>query len=198
MTSTALRLENTRRAIARRIVEHIRNDTSDLGAAPMLNHPSVYTDPARHALERQKLFRETPLVVCLSADLAEPGSFRTFDETGVPIFVVRDVKGQVRAYLNICVHRGARLVRTPQGKAKAFTCWFHGWTYDTAGTLRGAPEKERFGECVRDRHLIEVPAGERCGLVFVQATPGSSMDLDAQWALSPRSSRFSSSGAPSS
>src|SRR6188474_1905142 len=65
MTSTALRLENTRRAIARRIVEHIRNDTSDLGAAPMLNHPSVYTDPARHALERQKLFRETPLVVCL-------------------------------------------------------------------------------------------------------------------------------------
>ena len=77
MTSTALRLENTRRAIARRIVEHIRNDTSDLGAAPMLNHPSVYTDPARHTLERQKLFRETPLVVCLSADLAEPGSFRT-------------------------------------------------------------------------------------------------------------------------
>ena len=115
MTSTALRLENTRRAIARRIVEHIRNDTSDLGAAPMLNHPSVYTDPARHALERQKLFRETPLVVCLSADLAEPGSFRTFDEAGVPIFVVRDVKGQVRAYLNICVHRGARLVRSRAG-----------------------------------------------------------------------------------
>ena len=115
----------------------------------------------------------------MSADLAEPGSFRTFDEAGVPIFVVRDVKGQVRAYLNICVHRGARLVRSPLGKAKAFTCWFHGWTYDTTGALRGAPEKERFGECVRDRHLIEVPAGERCGLVFVQATPGSSMDLDA-------------------
>ncbi len=179
MTSTALRLENTRRAIARRIVEHIRNDTSDLGAAPMLNHPSVYTDPARHALERQKLFRETPLVVCLSGDLAEPGSFRTFDETGVPIFVVRDVKGHVRASLNICVHRGARLVRSAQGQAKAFTCWFHGWTYDTTGALRGAPEKERFGQCVRDRHLVEVPAGERCGLVFVQATPGGQMDLDA-------------------
>jgi phenylpropionate dioxygenase-like ring-hydroxylating dioxygenase large terminal subunit len=179
MSSTALRLDNTRRALARRIVEHIRNDTSDLGAAPMLNDPSVYTDPARHALERQKLFRETPFVVCLSSDLPKPGSFRTSDEAGVPIFVVRDIEGRVRAYLNICVHRGARLVRSTEGQARAFTCWFHGWTYDTTGALRGAPEKERFGACIRDRHLVEVPAGERCGIVFVQATPGSTMDLDA-------------------
>lgn len=165
---------------ARRMASHIRNKTSDLAPTPMRNAVSVYTDPVRHAAERQKLFRETPVVACLSSQLPEPGSYRVFDETGVPVVVVRSSDGQVRAFLNICMHRGARLVREREGKAKLFTCWFHGWSFDNKGDLAAVPEKERFeGGLAQSEHLISVPAAERYGLVFVQATPGSTMDIDA-------------------
>ena len=107
----AERLHQTRLGLGRPIVGHIRNGTSDLADAPMRNDVSVHTDPGRHALERKTLFRETPVVACLSSDIREPGAFRTFDETGVPIVVTRGRDGEVRAFLNVCLHRGARLVR---------------------------------------------------------------------------------------
>ncbi len=180
MDSFEDRLLETRLKLGRRVVEHIRNGTSDLADQPMRNDISVYTDPVRHAAERQKLFRETPLVACLSRELPSPGSYRTFDETGVPIVIVRGADGEVKAFLNICMHRGARLVREADGQARLFTCWFHGWSYGLDGKLAAAPEAERFGDalCNHD-HLVSVPAAERFGLVFVQATPGSTMDIDA-------------------
>jgi carnitine monooxygenase subunit len=181
----AERLHETRLGLGRRIVDHIRNGTSDLADAPMRNDVSVYTDRARHAAERQKLFRETPVVACFSSDIRKPGQFRTFDETGVPIVVVRGRDGQVRAFLNVCLHRGARLVREPAGSANLFTCWFHGWSYANDGALVAAPQADRFsgpdgaGALSACDHLIAVPVAERFGLVFVQATPGSVMDVDA-------------------
>jgi carnitine monooxygenase subunit len=169
-----------RRAYMRRALDHIRNKTSDLADAPMTNPVSVYTDPARHALERQKLFRETPLLVCLSSDLSEPGAFKLFDETGVPILVTRAKDGRVRAFLNVCRHRGAALTHEREGKASRFTCWFHGWTYSNEGKLIGTPEAERFEGGMNGRdHLIEYPCDERYGLVFVIATPGATLDIDA-------------------
>jgi phenylpropionate dioxygenase-like ring-hydroxylating dioxygenase large terminal subunit len=180
MNNQSPSVDETRLSLARRIVEHIRDGSSDLATAPMRNHPSVYTDPVRHAAERRVLFRETPLALCLSSDLPEAGSFRVSDETGVPIVMVRGADGNVRAFLNICLHRGARLVRQQSGKAKRFSCWFHGWTFDNLGRFSGAPEQERFAGCLDDRrHLVELPAGERCGLVFVRPSPGAPLDLDA-------------------
>lgn len=180
MTDLSQRLDETRLNTARRIVRHIRNGTSDLADAPMRNDVSVYTDPVRHAAERQKLFRETPLVACLSRELPEKGSYRTFDETGVPIVVVRGMDGAVRAFLNICPHRGARVVRESSGSAKLFVCWFHGWSFDTQGRSVAVPERERFGNALAAcDHLVAVPAAERYGIVFVQASPGSTMDIDA-------------------
>ena len=165
---------------ARRLAAHVRNNTSDLAPAPMRNDVAVYTDPVRHAAERQKLFREMPVAVCLSSELPKPGSFRVFDETGVPVVVVRGQDDEVRAFLNICTHRGARLVREEAGTAKLFTCWFHGWSFDSKGAVVGVPERERFEGCLEpSKHLIAVPAAERHGIVFVQATPNSVMDIDA-------------------
>jgi phenylpropionate dioxygenase-like ring-hydroxylating dioxygenase large terminal subunit len=183
MSSLEDRLHETRLGLARRLATHIANDTSDLADGPMRNLASAYVDPERHALERQKLFRETPVVACLSADLKEPGSFRTFDETGVPIVIVRGRDGTLRGFLNICTHRGARLVHEAEGKAKLFTCWFHGWSFAAEGQLVAATESERFGDAVKERdHLIPVPVAERHGLVFVKATPNSTMDIDAHLA----------------
>jgi phenylpropionate dioxygenase-like ring-hydroxylating dioxygenase large terminal subunit len=180
MADLAERARETRLKIARRIVDHIRNNTSDLAPEAMRNDASVYTDPDRHARERQKLFRETPVVACLSRDIPEAGSYRTFDETGVPIVVVRGPDRVVRAFLNICPHRGARVVRESTGSAKLFTCWFHGWSFDNIGRGVGVPERERFGEIIKAcDHLTAVPAAERHGIVFVIATPGTTIDIDA-------------------
>lgn len=180
MGSLEARRDEVRLNLARRLAQHVRNSTSDLADGPMRNDISVYTDPARHAAERQRLFRETPVVACLSGDLPGPGSFRLFDETGVPIVIVRGTDGVVRGFLNICTHRGARLVREREGTARLMTCWFHGWSFDAQGKLVGVPERERFCDALEERnHLVSVPVAERFGLVFVKATPNSSMDIDA-------------------
>lgn len=174
------RLRHHRRSIAQRMRDHIRAGTSDLADAPMRISPKVYTDPERFAVERERIFRETPLVACLSGDIENPGDFFTFDDSGAPILVVRSKDGAARAFLNICPHRGARLVRQEKGRAARFTCWFHGWTFTNDGRLLAAPEAERFGdELASCNHLTELPCGERHGFVFVLATPGAPLDLDA-------------------
>jgi phenylpropionate dioxygenase-like ring-hydroxylating dioxygenase large terminal subunit len=180
MAGHAAQMHQIRLSLCRRAVEHARKGSTDTAPGTMYNDVSVYTDPERHALELRKLFHEMPQVVCLSVDLPQPGSFRLFDDLGVPIVVQRGMDGVVRAFLNICPHRGARLVREGEGCAKRHTCRFHGWTFDTQGRAGTVPqEKHFFGPIADHKQLVEVPAAERHGLVFVQATPGSTMDLDA-------------------
>jgi phenylpropionate dioxygenase-like ring-hydroxylating dioxygenase large terminal subunit len=179
MTNHADRLHRTKLATAQRIVAQFNGAPRDWAAEPLINDAAVYVDPARHALERRKLFRETPVVACLSSDLPGPGSFRTFDDTGVPIVIIRGRDGVARGFLNICAHRGARLVRETEGKTGLMTCWFHAWSFNAEGRLAGVPERAGFADCVGDRDLVAVPVAERLGLVFVQATPGSTMDVDA-------------------
>jgi carnitine monooxygenase subunit len=146
----------------------------------MFNRVSAYTDPARYEAEMQKMFRGMPVVACLSTDLPGPGSFRLFEDVGVPMVVMRGMDNEVRAFLNICRHRGARLVRETQGSRKRFSCRFHGWTYDTQGRVGGVAQEAHFCGAIDDfKNLIPCPAAERHGLVFVQATPNSTMDIDA-------------------
>jgi phenylpropionate dioxygenase-like ring-hydroxylating dioxygenase large terminal subunit len=173
-------LHALRRDLTGRIVAMARQGTTHEAPGVMDVDVAFFLDPALYAREHRKLFRETPLPACLSTEIAEPGSFVTFDDTGVPIVVVRGRDGEVRAFLNVCPHRGARVVRSDSGKASRFTCRFHGWTFDTAGAVVGVPNEAQFcGEIGDRKHLVSCPAEERHGLVFVQATPGGTMDLDA-------------------
>jgi nitrite reductase/ring-hydroxylating ferredoxin subunit len=173
-------MHEVRLGLCRRMVEHARNGTTDLAAGVMFNDVAAYTDSQRFEVEMQRLFRQLPQVVCFSTDLPDPGSFRLFDETGVPILVVRGQDRVVRAFLNVCTHRAARLVREPEGKARGFTCRFHGWTFDSAGRAKLLPQEKHFCGAVEDRKsLVPCPASERHGLVFVRPEPNSSMDVDA-------------------
>lgn len=170
----ALRLK-----LARRIVEYAKNGKTDQAPDVLQEDVSFYLDPDMYAREHQKLFRETPVVACLTKDIPDPGSYRLFDDLGIPIIVWRGKDSEVRAFLNICAHRGARLGRVECGKANRLTCRFHGWTYDTMGETIGVPEEEQFcGKIDEQKRLVSIPAEERHGLVFVQATPGSKLDLD--------------------
>jgi nitrite reductase/ring-hydroxylating ferredoxin subunit len=176
-------LRQLRRRLAPRLVDYARRGTMALADGVMKEDPSFFIDPELFARERQKFFRETPLIACLSNQLPEPGSFVTFDATSVPMIVMRGKDGQVRAFLNVCPHRGARVIRNDSGKTSRFSCRFHGWTFDTTGKVIGVPEEAQFcGEIDAQKHLTACPAEERHGLVFVQATPNSTMDLDAHLA----------------
>ena len=103
---------------------------------------SWYTDPAVLELERERIFRRTWQYAGRADQVAEPGAFFTADAGGVPVVVVRDRDGALRAFLNVCRHRGS-LVCEGEGRRETLQCPYHAWTYDLDGSLRAAPRADR-------------------------------------------------------
>ncbi len=101
-----------------------------------------YTNPDVLRLERERIFRSTWQYAGRADQVAEPGSFFTCDAAGVPVVVVRDKEGSVRAFLNVCRHRGS-LVCEGEGRRETLQCPYHAWTYSLDGSLRAAPRTER-------------------------------------------------------
>ena len=101
-----------------------------------------YSDPAVLRLERERIFRRTWQYAGRADQVAEPGAFFTCDLAGIPIVVVRDEQGGLRAFLNVCRHRGS-LVCEGEGKRASLQCPYHAWTYGLDGSLRAAPRSER-------------------------------------------------------
>jgi nitrite reductase/ring-hydroxylating ferredoxin subunit len=174
-------LRTLRRGLAQALVANAAKGETAVAPEVLQEDVAFFRDRARFAGELHRFFRAMPVVACLSSELPGPGSYRTFDEAGVPMLVTRGKDGFVRAFLNVCPHRAGRVVREVCGKASRFTCRFHGWTFDSAGQAIGIPGEDQFcGEI--SRQLIACPAEERHGLVFVIADPEGQMDLDAHLA----------------
>lgn len=169
------------RDIIRQILDLTERKTTHMLPEVMHNPVTKYTDPDQLRREVEVLFREFPLAIAHRSDLAEPGDFLTHDDTGVPMLVTRDEHGDIKAYLNVCRHRGARLEAEPCGHARRFTCPYHAWTYGLDGGLRGMPQAFGFDSVDRaDRGLVELPAFERFGLIWVVPSPQlDGVDIDA-------------------
>jgi phenylpropionate dioxygenase-like ring-hydroxylating dioxygenase large terminal subunit len=101
-----------------------------------------YSDPAVLRLERERIFRRAWQYAGRVDQAAEPGAYFTCDLGGVPVVVVRDDEGTLRAFLNVCRHRGS-LVCEGEGKRASLQCPYHAWTYGLDGSLRAAPRSER-------------------------------------------------------
>lgn len=158
----------------------------------LLNPVTHYYDPARLQREVDTLFRKFPIILGHRAQLAEPGQYLTHNDTGVPILVTRNRAGEVKAFVNVCRHRGARVVNDACGKANTFSCPYHAWTYDLDGKLRGLRQPVGFGELDKSQHgLLELPAFERFGLIWVRPSPSEQpLDIDA-W-LAPMAEQLGS------
>ena len=142
-----------------------------------------FTCPNLLAEERRVFFRETPLFMGLSSDLPKPGTYWADSATGLPILMTRDEQGRFRAFANTCRHRGAQVVPDGHGKRDRFSCPFHAWTYAPTGDLIAVNREQRFGEIDKTRFgLIELPAAERHGMLWVRPTPGDAIDVDAMLA----------------
>lgn len=163
-----------------RLVAHAATRMTDRAPAPMALPASVYTDPGRFEAERAALFRRLPLVAGLSRDLPAGGTM-LFEAAGPSILLTRGRDGAVRAFRNLCTHRGAKLVTGAEGhclKRARLTCPFHAWTFDLAGRLVAQPGSAGFeGHPAGARDLLPVAVEERHGLLFVQLD--GTMDLDA-------------------
>ncbi len=132
-----------------------------------------YTSSARLASEKNILFKNFPLVVGAAAALKKPGDYFLHDFTETPIMVVKGKDEVIRAFLNICRHRGVRLLEEQQGHIRRnIVCPYHAWSYDTKGCLKGIFHPQGFHEVDADSHsLIELECQVRLGLIFVVPNP---------------------------
>jgi phenylpropionate dioxygenase-like ring-hydroxylating dioxygenase large terminal subunit len=171
------------RGLQRRLVDLMRGeDQSDFGEGVLELDPAVYTDAARFECERKMIFRDQPILVALSGELAEPGDRVLFDAAGPPILIVRGEDGVLRAFLNMCTHRGSKLVSSCE-RTKRLMCPFHGWVFDLEGRIASMPMSRAFaGVEPESRRLVRVPVAELHGMVFVKARPAKAteetIDLD--------------------
>jgi nitrite reductase/ring-hydroxylating ferredoxin subunit len=168
--------------LVERLLVHVRAGTTELADAEYEEPIGAYADAERFALERERFFSgDVPLAVGLSGQLPAPHTVVPFDDYGVPLLLRRGGDGRFRAFLNVCRHRGSRVV-TQAGDARRMTCGYHGWTYDDGGALVGVPGAAGFDGVDRAcRALVEVPAGEAGGLLFVKPRAGATPFDATEW-----------------
>ena len=175
-------------AVGRRLLGHIDGRTTDLADSLFRNRVIAYSCRERARLERDRLFRDLPMFMGLSTRLAKAGDYLTEDVAGMPVLMTRGADGSVKAFANVCRHRGAP-VAEGCGNARAFTCPYHGWTYDLAGKLLGTTDKVGFAGVDLARHgLVPLPAAERHGMLFVRpkpVQPGEEATLEVDAGLGP-------------
>ncbi len=105
---------------------------------------SRYTSPAFYELEQQFLWKRSWLLVGGVNEIPSRGDYLVWRKLGVPVIVVRGQDDQVRAFYNVCRHRGGTLVDSDKGNARSFSCKFHGWNYSLDGDLRHVPDEHDF------------------------------------------------------
>ena len=153
-------------------------------------------------LEYERVILPSWQFVCHQDQLREPGDFATLELMRDPVLVVRDDAGTLRAFLNVCRHRGTRLLDGSGSCRSRIACPYHGWTYGLDGRLVGVPAERTFPGL--DKHAlslkpIEIETLE--GLVFVRLQ-GGGPSLRACWGdyvelLRPyRSQRWRRPGRP--
>jgi choline monooxygenase len=154
----------------------------------------AYTDPAFLALEQEFVFDPSWVFVGAAASIPAPGDMMPMDLLGRPIVIVRQRDGAIKAFHNVCRHRGVILVERRQTQRPTMVCPYHAWSYGLDGTLLKTPHfggegKHDTGSIARD--CLDLKA-IRCetwhGLIFVNLS-GDAVSLAEH--LAPVARRYS-------
>ncbi|MEA3064456.1 MAG: hypothetical protein QOJ27_895 [Sphingomonadales bacterium] len=141
---------------------------------PELSLPGwIYRDSEFFEVEMERVIRPSWQVVCHAGDVARAGDWRTIDYLGESVIVVRGDDGEVRAFANVCRHRGSRVVTGSAGCARRLTCPYHAWTYGLDGRLIGVPHKGDYPGLDPSRlGLVPVELEAWRGFLFVRLEGG--------------------------
>lgn len=145
-----------------------------------------YFDPEFFNLEMQHVFKKSWLYAAHVSELPAPGSYKLFEQLGLSIIISRGKDNVIRAFRNICRHRGSALVLEPKGTARRFVCPYHAWGYSSEGQLVSVSEAQNF-KCVdkSELPLLKVRCETWRGFVFINLDENAGQPLDeflAPWA----------------
>lgn len=155
------------------------------------NPVSHYRDPVRFEQEQQAIFERLPTMLAHVSELAEPHSFLRRTANGRPLLLTRGETGEIRVFLNVCRHRGTRLVTDEAGCKRRHSCPYHAWTWDSDGRFVNAPHFETgFPDTTRDElQLAALPVVVHRGFVWLLPAGApplaeflTAMDEELNWA----------------
>lgn len=166
---------STQVELIRRVLTNVEAGTTTLGDAEATWDVDQYLDEDRYAAELDAIFRRQPLIAAHVSQIVRPGDYYAETICGVPVLLTRSPSdGEIHALLNVCRHRGTRLVPDERGYGrKSFVCPYHAWTYDLDGRLQHIPNHEQSfpNLACEERGLVELPSETRHGFVWIWLDP---------------------------
>jgi len=166
----------TTMTLIKRLIERVETQRSDDAAAGMVESADFFLCPQRFVKEKQQFFFDTPQVIGFAGEIQQAGSYLTTEVMGIPVLVTRDEQGILRAFINACSHKGAR-VAEGRGERSKLTCKFHGWSYALDGCLSARPQELCFASDKEQRSLQALPVSDRSGLIVLGLNPAMPQTL---------------------
>ncbi|MUL65966.1 aromatic-ring-hydroxylating dioxygenase subunit alpha [Mycobacterium sp. CBMA 234] len=175
MTTSLPRQDRIRRAL-----ELLRNETTDKFDDTIGFSADEFTDPVLAQAERDLIFGRVPSIVAHGSEIASAYDYLTVQMPRNNVIVVRQKNGGVKAFVNLCRHRGALLEANEKGRCRFFSCQYHRWSYDPDGSLRMITRDNTFGDIDRQQQgLIELPCEERHGFIWLVDNAQETIDVAA-------------------
>ena len=167
--------------LAKRLLAHNLNGTTDQADGIMVKPVADYTDNEIISSEVNKIFYDHPVPIALSAEFKENNSYKAAKVIDTPLLITRGEDGVVRTFINICKHRGAPVCPEGTGKKSKFNCTYHGWMYNNTGNLVNIFKSDTFGDIDKSKiKLTELFCEERSGFIWACLNPDIKFDLN-QW-----------------
>jgi phenylpropionate dioxygenase-like ring-hydroxylating dioxygenase large terminal subunit len=133
----------------------------------------AYSSPEILQMEIERIFSRCWLYLGHESEIPQPNDFITRTLLGRPLMMVRDSDGEIRVFINSCMHRGAELARAERGNSRLFACFYHAWTYNTKGELVSVPDRAGYPPSFEQEKIrLQAPrTAVYRGFVFISFNP---------------------------